>query len=657
MSSSVSEESAPNDDAIRISGLSRRFGINPPVEVLRNLDLVVATGDYVAITGPSGSGKSTLLNLIGLLDQPSEGELSLDGTATSSLSPAQRARVRAQRIGFVFQSFHLLDDRTAVENVVLAFRYHPDGPADQRSAAIAALERVGLGHRLGALPSTMSGGERQRVAVARAIVARPALLLADEPTGNLDSETGAEILDLFDELHADGLTLAVITHDPDVSARAARTVHLRDGEITSDTRRTSTEVADSRTAQDAVRRRGRGPRLVDAAADTVTSMLARPARTALTALGTVLGIASLLATVGIADTAGNRIVARFDALSATEVTVEAVRTDQRDEPSRIPWHVEERLDNLNGVVNSGAYAIVADAGTTRTVPLLGSTEVEERDIDVVAATPGIFDAVLTEIARGRTFGPIHQQRRDAVAVLGPGAARRLGISRPDTSPSIFVGDTRLTVIGIIANNGIYNEPALLDAIIVPDTWANDRYGQIDPSQVIIRTSPGAAQLIARQAPIALNPNEPSALLARRAAEPVRVREEVQQDLNGLLILLGLIALVVGGLGIANVTLVSVLERTGEIGLRGALGGRRTSIAGQFLAESALLGLIAGIIGASVGTLIVTTVAAVREWTPVLSTWLPLSAPALGALVGILAGAYPAWRAASIDPATALRTGT
>ncbi len=643
--------------AIALDDLTRSFGQDPSVEVLRGIDLVIDDRDYVAITGPSGSGKSSLLNLVGLLDQPTTGQVTIAGIETTSLPASHRAAVRARNIGFVFQAFHLLDDRTATENVEMAFRYHAGGVSDHRSAAIAALERVGLGHRLDALPATMSGGERQRVAIARAIVSKPNLLLADEPTGNLDSRTGAELLDLFDELHGDGLTLIVITHDPEVSGRAARTLQLRDGLIIGDVRsrdQANAAVTDRPGPDLGGSRRGRRR---DTIIDVLTSLLARPARTALTALGTILGIASLLATVGIADTAGNRIVSRFDALSATEVRVEAVQTTADGDATDIPWDVEQRLGRLNGVIAAGAFAPVATPGNTRTIPLRGSSEVESRSVNVIAATPGLFDAVLTEVQGGRTFDPIHQRRADAVAVLGPGAAARLGIRRPETFPSIFVGNVQLTVIGIIAPGGVESEASLLDAIIVPDTWAAARYGSMAPSAVIVRTSAGAAPLIARQAPIALSPNDPSALRARRAAEPIRVREEVRQDLNGLLILLGLIALVVGGLGIANVTLVSVLERTGEIGLRGALGGRRISIAGQFLAESALLGLLSGVIGASLGILIVTVVASARDWTMVLNPSLPIAAPALGTLVGIAAGAYPAWRAASIDPAAALRTGT
>lgn len=211
--------------------VSRSFPGNPPVEALKRTNLTINKGDYVAIVGPSGSGKSTLLHLLGLLDYPTSGSYFLDGVDTSELSETQRAGVRSVGIGFVFQSFHLLSHRNALENVMLAEVYRANSGAKRKERAAEALRQVGLGHRLEAFPTTMSGGECQRVAVARALVGQPSLLLADEPTGNLDSATSAQILDLFDDLHALGITLAVITHDDDVSERAERRVFIRDGEL------------------------------------------------------------------------------------------------------------------------------------------------------------------------------------------------------------------------------------------------------------------------------------------------------------------------------------------------------------------------------------------------------------------------------------------
>ncbi|MEI2816543.1 MAG: ABC transporter ATP-binding protein [Microthrixaceae bacterium] len=212
-----------------LRGVTRVFGTTTPIEALRRVDLRVGAGEYVSITGPSGSGKSTLLNILGLLDRPTEGTFLLDGIDTLDLSEGRRSALRGERIGFVFQSFHLLAHRSALENVVCALLYRRGDRRDRRRRAAEALDRVGLSHRLDAMPPTLSGGERQRVAIARALVGGPSLLLGDEPTGNLDSVTTAAILELFDELHREGLTLVVITHDADVSARAQRSVRMLDG--------------------------------------------------------------------------------------------------------------------------------------------------------------------------------------------------------------------------------------------------------------------------------------------------------------------------------------------------------------------------------------------------------------------------------------------
>ncbi|MFB6887909.1 ABC transporter ATP-binding protein [Kitasatospora sp. NPDC056327] len=217
---------------IALHGVGRSHPGDPPVTALHPCDLTVRRGDYLAVTGPSGSGKSTLLHLLGLLDSPSRGRYELDGIDTGGLRDRDRSTLRGRRIGFVFQSFHLLPHRTAEENVLLAQLYNRTPARTRRAAALEALHRVGLGHRTDALPTTMSGGERQRVAIARALVNRPSLLLCDEPTGNLDSANAAAVLDRFDRLHAEGFTLVVITHDPAVADRAGRRIGIRDGRLT-----------------------------------------------------------------------------------------------------------------------------------------------------------------------------------------------------------------------------------------------------------------------------------------------------------------------------------------------------------------------------------------------------------------------------------------
>jgi putative ABC transport system ATP-binding protein len=214
---------------IELDGLARTYPGPPPVPARRPADLVIEAGDYVAVTGPSGSGKSTLLHLLGLLDTPTAGRYLLDGLDTSALGDRDRSALRGRRIGVVFQAFHLLPYRTALENVLLAQLYNNTPRAARLQAAIEALDAVGLGHRLDALPTTLSGGESQRVAIARALVNTPSLLLCDEPTGNLDSASAAAVMGLLDELNAAAYTIVVITHDPAVAAHARRTITISDG--------------------------------------------------------------------------------------------------------------------------------------------------------------------------------------------------------------------------------------------------------------------------------------------------------------------------------------------------------------------------------------------------------------------------------------------
>ncbi len=407
------------------------------------------------------------------------------------------------------------------------------------------------------------------------------------------------------------------------------------------------------------------PRLAlrDLLEESLAGVLARPARAALTTLGTVLGIASLVATLGISRTAGGQIVERFDELEATTVTVR-VRSASGGSANRpgatrgavaLPWNVEARLDPLNGVVAAGAVADVPNPGGIATVPFVDPSRRATRTLPVFAASPGLLAADGGTVSAGRFFDAGHMQRADHVAVVGVDAARELGIDRVENQPGVFIGDELFTVVGILADAP--RDAGLLAGVIIPGSVAERRWNVTRPDRVVIETKLGAATLIARQAPLALNPNTPEMLTVSAPADPREARHQVETDVNQLFVLLGLVSLAVGAIGIANVTLVTVMERTGEIGLRRALGAGRRQIAVQFLAESMAMGLIGGIIGASVGIVVVVAVAAAREWTPVLDVWLPLAAPVAGAVVGLIAGLYPSIRAAGMEPVEALRSGT
>ena len=399
--------------------------------------------------------------------------------------------------------------------------------------------------------------------------------------------------------------------------------------------------------------------LADLGNEMTVALTARPARTLLTALGTILGVAALVSTLGLAKTAGNQIVSRFDELEATEVVVTSAPNSglgfggRNVQVSFLPVDAETRLTRLNGVVAAGTKASVEVGDRrARSVPVVDPLGQTEFQIPVIAASPGLFAASRATVLTGRLFDAGHDERADPVAVLGPAAAQRLNVTRVDNTPTIFVGDEPLAVVGILADTA--RQPELLSAIIIPSSVARDRFGARAIDEVQIEVELGAAELIAAQARVALAPNAPDRLRASTPPSPTRVRAGVAEDVNSLFLILGAVSLIVGAIGIANVTLVSVLERTGEIGLRRAVGARRSHIATQFLAESVALGSLAGLLGTSVGILTIVAVSATREWSPVLDPWLPFAAPVVGALTGLVAGTYPAWKAATTEPIAALR---
>ena len=401
-----------------------------------------------------------------------------------------------------------------------------------------------------------------------------------------------------------------------------------------------------------------GLRLRDLLSESLAGLFARPGRTVLTALGAVLGIGSLVATLGVAETAGNQIVTAFDELAATSVVVTTDRRFFGDNAPQValPWDSEERLGRLNGVVAAGTMADVPiGAALTSSVPINDPLGLTEFQIAMIAASPGLYDAAKGTLSTGRWFDRGHSERGARVVVLGTGAAQRLNVTRVDQQPVVFVGDDSFVVLGILTD--VKRRPELLNALIVPEGTARELYDLESPTTIQIDTEVGAASLISAQAPIAVAPNDPGAVRVQAPPEPDAVRAGVEEDVNALFLILGGVSLLIGAIGIANVTLVSVLERIGEIGLRRALGAGRRHIAYQFLLESTGVGLFGGVIGASAGVLVVVGVSAMRTWTPVLDPRIPLAAPALGAVIGLLAGLYPALRASRMEPVESLRAGT
>ncbi|MCX5404647.1 ABC transporter permease [Streptomyces sp. NBC_00335] len=392
----------------------------------------------------------------------------------------------------------------------------------------------------------------------------------------------------------------------------------------------------------------------DLFAEALSGVLQRPARSALTSLGTVLGVGAFVSVLGLTATASAQIDDRFNALTATEVTLEdaAAEHDPAIAQAFGP-DAEELVKRVNGVRAGG---VLWQVKLPKGQQVTGSPLVDgvHADTSVFAASPEALDAAQLTLAQGRLYDRRLSERREPVVVIGQTVAERLGITSLGTDPAVFIGDQAFTVMGIVSD--AERRPELLLAVMVPRTTAETLWGSpaAGTAAMLVATELGAAPQVAREAPVAVRADHPEYVRALAPPDPRTLRSSVGDDLSQLFLALAGICLVIGAVGIANTTLVAVLERTGEIGLRRALGARRHHVTFQFLTESGALGALGGLVGTSVGVLVVVTVSIAKEWSPVVHPAVAASAPLIGLLTGVLAGLYPARRAARIEPVEALR---
>jgi len=397
----------------------------------------------------------------------------------------------------------------------------------------------------------------------------------------------------------------------------------------------------------------------DLVTEATSDIGSRPGRLVMTILGTVLGIGSLVATWGFAQTAAGQISSQFNQVASTQVSIEpetASFGENSGALGRIPWDAPERLERLAGVEGAALISEVslAEGAAITSVPLNDPSAPSRSVPPVRAASAELLDVVGGEMQTGRMFDDGHDARGDRVAVLGSRVAEKLNIARVDSQPSIFIDGTAYAVIGIVGELQTHGD--LRDAVILPTGTARHDLGLVAPGEAIVHIAVGAGPQIAEQAPLALASEDPESLKVRAPQAGSALGNAVQGDVNVIFLIVGAVSLLAGGLGIANVTLLSVTERTGEIGLRRALGATRRQIAAQFTVESIVIGVLGGLIGAALGVLAVVGVAAIQQWTAVVDPFVAIAGVVVGALVGWISGWYPARRASRIEPITALRAG-
>jgi macrolide transport system ATP-binding/permease protein len=658
-------------EVIELKNLNKTYHLkNLNVPVLRGINLEIAQGEFVAVIGRSGSGKSTLLNILGLLDRPSDGSYKLAGVEVSGISDRELSVIRNQHLGFIFQQFNLLPKLTILANVALPAIYSPHENKELREDPLKLLNMVGLSDRLNHKPNEISGGQQQRVAIARALLNKPPIILADEPTGNLDIKSAKEIIQILKDLNNDGITVVMVTHEPEIAAYATRSIKIEDGAIVSDERITSAKNAVTRKLDRKALKKYKTfsfSRIKNYFSEAWKSLMHNKTRALLSALGVMIGVAGLIATLAIGSGAKNSIEKALSSLGTNilRITSGAVQRGGIYYKDRMrvglkSEDVDDIKKNIPGVKGASGYIydyaqIVADGKNYNTV--------------VGGVSPDFADLANSHPSAGRFFTETENKEKTKVALLGKSVIKAVYKDENFNPVGRYVKINKIDfqVIGILPSKGLGAWGDEDDKIVIP---LNTAMSKVFGAKMLL--------FIDTQVKTGADMNETSEAITRRILfthripfyqrEAIKVQNmlEIQKAalsshkiFSFLLGSIAFISLLVGGVGIMNIMFASVSERTKEIGLRKALGANRTDILLQFIIESTFICCIGGFIGILLGwggTLLVVNVFCKQAFgfEACVTYFSIMLAFCFAELTGLIFAIWPARKASLLNPIDALR---
>ncbi len=644
---------------LEISSVSRTFSAGEQdLTVLNNVSLKVHRGEMIAIVGASGSGKSTLMNILGCLDKPSAGQYLINGQDTSKMDEDQLAALRREYFGFIFQRYHLLGDLSAVANVEVPALYASEDKATRRAKAEALLTRLGLSDRLDHKPSQLSGGQQQRVSVARALVNGGDVILADEPTGALDSSSGEEMMKLLQELHKDGHTIILVTHDLQVAKFADRIIEIKDGEIKSDTV-TNPKTETVNTVEFKKEKKATIPknslfdwtRYLEALKMALIAMSSHKLRTFLTMLGIIIGIASVVSVVALGNGSQQAVLENMASMGTNTIEIKPGNGlgDRRSGRIRTLTASDAEILKTLPFVDSVTPTVRAD------VAIRYSNQAVTGEVQGIGAE--YFRVRGYTLAQGQYFNENSVDELAQVAVIDSNTVTSLFPKESPLGKVIFLGQLPVRVIGVTEprESAFGNTDAL--NVWIPYTTVSARiFRQNDVNDITVRINDSVSSTAAEQGIIKL-------IKMRHGVEDfftvntdtIRANiEKTSATMTMLISTIAFISLIVGGIGVMNIMLVSVTERTREIGIRMAVGARKHDILRQFLIEAVLVCICGGILGISLAFLIGLIFASSNsDFQMIYSTNSIITAFACSTLIGVLFGYLPARNAAKLNPVEAL----